>query len=153
MTVSALFNVPVEYRASNRRHAPQYTDNRKRLLLLSGNGSSTSSSTTLVSTIRKIGNSRGLGVLTSDSQSPVVSKTSVRSDLLESLEIVSELLVDSVGEGVGVLSVGKVLLSVQEPSWDFELGGVLHDGDDSLELIRVELSGSDMSLGFLVSRK
>lgn len=77
----------------------------------------------------------------------MVSETSVRSDLLESLKVVSELLVDGVGEGVGVLSVGKVLLSVEEPSRDFELGGVLHDGDDSLELIRVELTGTVYEYG------
>jgi len=33
-------------------------------------------------------------------------------------------------------------VGLNEPSGDLELGGVLHDGDDSLELIRVELSGS-----------
>lgn len=90
--------------------------------------------------------SRSLGVLTSDLQSPVVSQTSVRSDLLQSLEVVSELLVDGVGEGVRVLSVGQVLLPVKEPGGDLELGRVLHDGDDSLELVRVELSGTVVSV-------
>lgn len=99
--------------------------------------------------------SRGLGVLTPDSQSPVVSQTSVRPDLLQSLKVISHLLVDSVGQGVRVLSVGEVFLSVQEPAWDLELGWVLHDGNDSLELIGVELSGTGISgvpLGMTICR-
>lgn len=76
----------------------------------------------------------------------MVSQTSVRSDLLESLQVVSKLLVDGVGKSVGRFTVGQVLLSVEEPSGDFELSGVLHNGNDSLELIRVELSGTGMSI-------
>lgn len=87
---------------------------------------------------------RGTGVLTSDLQSPVVSKTSVRPDLLQSLQIVSHLLVDNVGEEVARLSGGDVFLSVKEPFGDLELSGVLHDSDDSLELIGVEFSGSTL---------
>lgn len=96
--------------------------------------------------------SRRLGVLTSDLQSPVVSQTSVRSDLLQSLEVVSKLLVDGVGESVRVLSVGQVLLPVKEPGGDLELGRVLHDGDDSLELVRVELSGTGNEPGTRAQR-
>ena len=86
---------------------------------------------------------RGTGVLTSDLQSPVVSKTSVRPDLLKSLQIVSHLLVDDVGKQVTRLSGGDIFLSVEEPFGDLELSGVLHDGNNSLELIGVEFSGSD----------
>ena len=91
-------------------------------------------------------NSRSLGVLTPDPQSPVVPQSSVRPDLLEPLEVITELLVDGVGKGVGVLALEQVLLPVQEPSRDLELGRVLHDGNDSLELIGVELSGTDISV-------
>jgi len=69
----------------------------------------------------------------------------VRPDLLEPLEVITELLVDGVGKSVGVFALGKVLLPVKEPGGDLELGGVLHDGDDSLELIGVELTGTDIS--------
>lgn len=81
-------------------------------------------------------------MLTSDSQTPVVTQTSVRPDLLESFQVVTQFLVNGVGEGVRVFAVGHVSLSVKEPSWDLELGGVLHDRDDSLKLVRVELSGA-----------
>jgi hypothetical protein len=72
----------------------------------------------------------------------VVTKTSVRSDLLQPLEVGPHLLVDDVGEEVARLAGGDVSLPVEEPFGDLELGGVLHDGNDSLELIRVEFSGT-----------
>lgn len=72
-----------------------------------------------------------------------MSETPVGPDLLQLLNVVPQLLVDNVGDDVKVLSVGDILPPVQEPGGDLELGGVLHDGDDSLELIRVELSGTD----------
>jgi hypothetical protein len=87
-------------------------------------------------------NLRGLGVLTPNPQTPVVSQPPVRSDLLQSLEIITHLLVDGVGEDVAGFTVGEITLPVEEPRWDFELSGVLHDGDDSLELIGVEFTGT-----------
>ena len=39
-----------------------------------------------------------------------------------------------------------ISLPVEEPFRDLELSGVLHDGNDSLELIGVELSGTDISV-------
>lgn len=56
-----------------------------------------------------------LGVLTTDTQAPVVSETTVSANLLEALEIVTELGVDTVGEDLGVLTVDNVALSVKEP--------------------------------------
>jgi hypothetical protein len=93
----------------------------------------------------KTQHSRGLGVLSSNLETPVVPQTPVRPDLLEPLEVISHLLVDDVGQEVGRFTVGHVFLSVKEPCWDLELGWVLHDGDDSLELIGVELSGTGVS--------
>jgi hypothetical protein len=43
---------------------------------------------------------------------------------------------------VTVLSVNDILLPVDEPVGDLELSRVLHDGDDSLELIGVELTST-----------
>lgn len=84
-------------------------------------------------------------MLTTDTELPVVSETPVGPDLLQLLNVVTELLVDNVGDDVEVLSVDDILPPVQEPGGDLELGGVLHDGDDSLELVGVELSGTDQS--------
>lgn len=73
-----------------------------------------------------------------------MTKTTVGADLLQALEVITELLVDNVGNDVQVLAVGHVLATVQEPSRDLELSRVLHDGDDTLELVRVELTGTTM---------
>lgn len=75
----------------------------------------------------------GLGVLTTDTQAPVVSETTVGADLLQPLQVVTELGVDSVGENLVVLAVDDVALSVEEPGGDLVLGRVLDDGDDTLK--------------------
>jgi hypothetical protein len=109
------------------------------LLLALGGGAGTDTTTS------------GLGVLATDAETPVVTETTVRADLLEALKVVTELLVDLVRENVGVLAVDKVTLPVKEPSRDLELSGVLEDGDDTLKLVRVELSGAlgEVNVGLL----
>ena len=57
-------------------------------------------------------------MLTSDLDSPEMSKTSVGSDLLQSFEILSELGIESVGDELRPGSVSDVSLSVQEPFGD-----------------------------------
>ena len=76
-----------------------------------------------------------LGVLTPDTETPEVPKTTVRTDLLQPLKIVTKLRVDTVRQDLRVLAVNNVALPVQEPCWDLELRGVLDDGDETLELI------------------
>lgn len=92
----------------------------------------------------------GLGVLTTDTETPVVSETTVGADLLQALEILTELGVDTVGKDVGVLTIDDIALSVQEPGGDLVLGRVLDDGDDSLELLRGELTGAVKELSVLI---
>lgn len=84
----------------------------------------------------------GLGVLTSDLQAPEVSDTSVGSDLLQSLQVISQLRLQTVGQDVVVLTVNLVLLSVQEPGWDLVLSWVLHDGDNSLQFFLGQFTGT-----------
>lgn len=81
-------------------------------------------------------------MLTSHLQTPEVSDTSVSSDLLQSLQVVSQLGLHVVGQDMVVLAVNLVLLSVQEPSWDLVVGWVLHDGDNSLQLFLGQLTGT-----------
>lgn len=113
------------------RLSTQYHNQSSRLttlLLGDTNGSATSAG--------------GLGVLSTDTESPVVSETTVSADLLEALQIVSELGVDTVGQNLGVLAVDDISLSVQEPSGDLVLSRVLDNGDDSLELFGGEFTGT-----------
>ena len=57
----------------------------------------------------------GLGVLTTDTEAPVVTETTVSADLLQALEIVTELGGDTVGEDLAVLAIDDVTLPVEEP--------------------------------------
>ena len=80
--------------------------------------------------------------MTTDTETPVVSETSVGTDLLQSLEIVTELAVHTVCEDLEVLAVDNVALTIEEPGWDLVLGWVLDDGDDALEFFRGKLAGA-----------
>ena len=79
-------------------------------------------------------------MLTPDPQAPEMSQTTVSTNLLESLKIVTELRVDTVGQNLRGLAIDDITLPVQEPCGDLELGGVLDDCDETLEFVRVELS-------------
>ena len=71
-----------------------------------------------------------------------MTKTTVRTDLLQPLEVITELRVDAVGQDLRVLAINDVPLPVQEPRRDLELRRVLDDRDNALELIRVKLAGA-----------
>jgi len=62
-----------------------------------------------------------------------MSNTPVGTDLLQSLQIFSELVIEIVCEELRVFSINDILLSVEEPIGDFVLGGVLEDGDNTFE--------------------
>lgn len=83
-----------------------------------------------------------LGVLTTDTEAPVVSETAVGADLLEALKILTELGVDAVGQDVRVLAVNNVALSVEEPARDLVLCGVLDDRHNTLELFGGKLTST-----------
>lgn len=60
----------------------------------------------------------GLGVLTTDTETPVVTETTVSTDLLQALEILTELAVNVVGQDLAVLAIDDVALPVEEPGGD-----------------------------------
>ena len=66
----------------------------------------------------------------------------MRTDLLQSLQVFTQLAVHAVGKHLAVLAVHNVALSVEEPGGDFVLGGVLDDGHDSFELLGSEVAGA-----------
>ena len=71
-----------------------------------------------------------------------MTETTVSADLLQALEIVTELGVNTVGEELRVLAVDNVALPVEEPAGDLVLGRVLHDGDNTLKLFGGELTSA-----------
>lgn len=117
------------------------TSARRCLLLLVGDsdGASTASSS--------------LGVLTTDTETPVVTETAVRADALKALEVLTELGVELVGKDLRSLTVLGVALSVQEPSGDLVVHGVLQDLDDLVNLLSAQLSSTtaDVDLSLLAS--
>lgn len=68
-------------------------------------------------------------------------------DLLEPLNVLTQLGVDLVGGDLHVVAVLEVLLPVEEPVGHLEGLGVLHDGDDLLQLVLVQLTGPGSSAG------
>ena len=68
----------------------------------------------------------GLGVLSSDPEAPVVTEATVGADLLETLEVLTKLVVEDVGHHLGGLAVLDVALPVQEPVGDLVLARVLN---------------------------
>ena len=82
-------------------------------------------------------------MLTTDTQTPVVPQTSVRTNLLQPLQVVTELAVNAVRQDLVVLSIDNVALTVQEPGGDLVLRRVLDDGDDALEFFRGEFAGAE----------
>ena len=81
-------------------------------------------------------------MLPSHTQAPVVSKSTMRPNFFQSFQVIAKLWVDSIGKNLGILPINDVLLSVQEPSGDFELGRVLDDSHKSLEFIGVEVTSA-----------
>lgn len=71
-----------------------------------------------------------------------MTDTPVGADLLQALKVITELGVKVVGKNLEALAVNNVPLPVKEPLGDLELGRVLEDGDNTLKLVRVELTGT-----------
>lgn len=104
-------------------------DSNRLTLLLADTDSATSSASSL-------------GVLTTDTETPVVSQTTVSSDLLQALQIFTQLALHTVGQDLVVFAIDNITLSVQEPFWDLVLSRVLDDGDNTFEFFRGDFTGT-----------
>lgn len=82
------------------------------------------------------------GVLSTNTYSPPVTKTTVSTDLLHTLNIITELSIEVLCKNLLVLSGLEVLLSVKEPKRDLELTWVLDDSYNLLNLISGKLSST-----------
>lgn len=81
----------------------------------------------------------GVGVLASDKKSPVVGQPSVGPDLLQSLQVFTEFVVQTIGQDLAVSSILHIILYVPEPVWDLILVWILYNGDHTFHLILREL--------------
>lgn len=75
-----------------------------------------------------------LGVLTTDTETPVVTHTTMGTDLLQTLQIFTQFRVQIGGGQLLVFAINDILLSVQEPVWDLVLAWVRDDGDNFVNL-------------------
>ena len=85
-------------------------------------------------------------MLTPHTKAPEVPQPTVCTNLLQPFQVVTELRVDGVRQNLAVLAIDDVPLPVQKPGRNLELGWVLNDGDQALELIRVELASPTIPL-------
>lgn len=76
----------------------------------------------------------GLGVLTAHTQAPVMTHTTVGTDLLQTLQILTQLGVQVGRRQLRVLAIDDVLLPVEEPGGDLVLARVQDDGHQFLDL-------------------
>jgi len=81
-------------------------------------------------------------MLTTDTQSPEVSKTAMGPDLLQPLEVLTDLAVEGVGHDLRELAILDVLLPVEEPVGNLVLARVVHDRNQLLNLLIGELSSA-----------
>ena len=63
-------------------------------------------------------------------------------NLLQPLEIFTQLAIHAVRQQLRVLAVDYVALPVEEPGWDLVLHRALDDGNDTLEFFGCEFAGT-----------
>jgi hypothetical protein len=85
-------------------------------------------------------------VLSSNLETPLVSETSVGSDLEESLNVFSELGLEDVGGHLEVLTLFVVTLSVKEPSGDTVTLWLSNDFSDGVGLFFAEFTSSEFGV-------
>ena len=90
--------------------------------------------------------SRRLAVLSAHSQAPVVPQSAMSADLLQPLQVLTQLAVHTVRQDLAILAVHDVALPVEEPVWNLVLSRALDDGDDALEFFGGEFTGAAKSM-------
>ena len=65
-----------------------------------------------------------------------MTQATMSTDLLQALQIVTELGVDTVSENLAVLAIDDIALTIEEPGWDFVLRGVLDNRNNPLQFFR-----------------
>lgn len=85
---------------------------------------------------------RSLGMLTSDPQTPIMPQTSMGPDLLQSLQILTQFAIDTVGKDLTIFAINDITLTIEEPRRNFILGWILNDGHDSLQFFGCEFTGT-----------
>ena len=83
----------------------------------------------------------GASLLTTDTEAPAMTETTVSTHLPQALEGLAHLVVEQISIYMGCLAVLDIFLSVYEPR-RHELQGNLDDCDDFIDLLRSELAST-----------
>ena len=76
----------------------------------------------------------GLSVLTTDTDAPVVTQTTVEAHTLHALNVLTESLIQEISILLGGLAILVVTVPVQHPGRDLELQRVAHHSHDLVHL-------------------
>lgn len=69
----------------------------------------------------------------------------MRTDLLQALQVLTQLAVHAVCQYLRVLAIHNVTLAIEEPGRNFVLSGVLDDGDNAFEFFRSDFTRSGIA--------
>merc|ERR1740138_48622 len=86
--------------------------------------------------------SSGLRVLTADTDTPVVTETTMKAAALHTLHILTKALVQEICVLLGRLAILHVTLTIEHPRGDLELQRVADDCDDLIDLVCCELTST-----------
>ena len=84
-----------------------------------------------------------LRMLSPNPQTPVMPQTSMRTDLLQALQVLTQLAVHAVCQDLRILAIHNVTLAIEEPSGNFVLSGVLNNGNDAFEFLGGDFTSSE----------
>ena len=72
----------------------------------------------------------------------------MRTDLLQALQILTQLAVHAVGQDLRILAIHNVTLAIEEPSGNFVLSRALDNGDDTFEFLGSDFAGSEQAVRY-----
>ena len=87
-----------------------------------------------------------LGMLTTHTESVVVTDTTMAAHLLQTLEIFTKLVIQVVDQKMVIFSVTNILLSIQHPKGDVVFERVLDHIDNTFELVFLQLTGTFLDI-------
>jgi len=90
----------------------------------------------------------GAGVLSPNTNTPPVTQTTVCPNLLEPLNVISQLSIKVLGKDLSVLARLEILLTIEEPKRNLELAWVLNNGYEFLNFIGGEFSAAFVHVDF-----
>lgn len=86
--------------------------------------------------------SGSLGVLTTHTDTPRVTQTTMDTNLLHALKVLTQLVVQIVGKKLAKLAILDILATIQEPVGNLVLTRILHDRDDAFQVGLVQFTGA-----------